>query len=167
MEDILAKSRDYWRKAGRTGLAHYRAAEVNAKRHRKIGIPSVILSTVVATSVFSTLSESVDVGLRIATGVIALIAAILAALQAFLAYGERAEKHKSAGARYGKVRSDIDLFQLKLAGADAPAREDALEALQHISDELGALETDSPTLTEAMYRTGKADFDSANPPPSG
>ena len=33
--------------------------------------------------------------MRIATGVIALLAAIFAALQAFLAFGERADKHKA------------------------------------------------------------------------
>ncbi len=163
MDDIIATSKKYWRSAGRTGLAHYRAAEIFAKRHRRIGIPSVIVSTVVATSVFSTLSEGVDVRLRIGTGVIALLAAILAALQAFLAFGERAEKHRAAGARYGKVRRDIDIFDLKFGSAAEASRDDALKRLQTIGDELGTLATDNPTLADAIYAKAKEDFDSRHP----
>ena len=163
MNDIIEKAKKYWRSAGRTGLGHYRAAEIAAKRHRKIGIPSVIMSTIVATSIFSTLSETVDVRLRIATGVVALIAAILAALQAFLGFGERAEKHKAAGGRYGKVRRDIDIFQLKFGTATGASRDDALKRLQAIADELGALATDSPTLAEMVYAAGKKAFDREHP----
>jgi len=144
-------------------LAHYRAAEIFARRHRRIGIPSVILSTIVATSIFSTLSESVDVRLRIATGVIALLAAILAALQVFLAFGERADRHRDAGARYGKIRSDIDIFQLRFGSAAQTNRDDALKRLQTICDNLGTLATDSPTLSETIYKIGKKDFDISNP----
>jgi len=163
MEDIIKKSREFWRSAGRTGLAHYRAAEIFAKRHRSIGIPSVIASTVVATSVFSTLSESVDVRLRIATGFIALLAAILAALQAFLSFGERAEKHRAAGARYGKIRRDIDIFCLTYGSGTQANRDDALKQLQAIGDELGAVATDNPTLNETIYAKAKEDFDSTHP----
>ena len=163
MDDIIAKSKHYWRSAGRAGLGHYRAAEIFAKRHRRIGIPSVIMSAIVATSVFSTLSENVDIGFRIATGVVALVAAILAALQAFLGFGERAEKHKTAGGRYGKVRRDIDIFELELEPISGANRGSALKRLQAITDELGKLATDSPTLTEAIYTIGKKDFDSQHP----
>jgi hypothetical protein len=163
MDDIIATSRKYWRSAGRKGLAHYHAAEMFAKRHRRIGIPSVIMSTVVATSVFSTLSENVDVRLRIATGVVALLAAILAALQAFLAFGERAEKHRAAGARYGKVRRDIDIFDLKFSSAGVDSRENALKRLQTITDELSTLATENPTLGDAIYAKAKKDFDSTQP----
>ena len=125
-----------------------------------IGIPNVAISAIVATSVFSTLSENVDIRIKILTGVIALVAAILAALQAFLNFSERAEKYKAAGARYGKVRRDIDVFCLRFAnGTD---RQTALSRLQEIGDTLGALAGESPTLSEAVYHAAKDDFDSTH-----
>ena len=160
MDDIIEKARKYWRSAGRTGLAHYRAAEIAARRHRRIGIPNVAISAIVATSVFSTLSDNIDIRIKIFTGVIALVAAILAALQAFSNFGERAEKHKAAGARYGKVRRDIDVFCLQFAGGSD--REAALSQLQEVGNALGGLAGESPTLSEAVYHAAKDDFDSTH-----
>lgn len=158
MDDIIAIANKYWHNAGRTGRAHYIAAEVYAKRHRAVGIPSVIFSTIVATSVFSTLNDSVDIRIRILTGVVALLAAILAALQAFLGYGDRAEKHRSAGARYGKVRRDIDIFLLKLKANGFANDAEAINALQQIGDEMGVLAADNPNLTEPIYQQARREF---------
>lgn len=158
MNDIIAIANKYWQNAGRTGRAHYIAAEVYSRRHRTVGIPSVVFSTVVATSVFSTLSESVDIRIRLLTGVVALLAAILAALQAFLGYGDRAEKHRHAGARYGKVRRDIDIFLLRLKAGGFASEADAISALQQIGDEMGVLAADHPNLSEPIYQQARREF---------
>jgi hypothetical protein len=160
MKTILERAGTYWRASGITGLGHYKSAEIAARKHRAIGIPSVALSAVVATSIFSTLSEGVHIGWRIATGVFALAAAILAALQAFLSFGDQAEKHKSAGARYGNVRRRIDLFIVEYTGTEQPdaVREEALEKLKSLAEELGKLASDSPTLPGALYDEAKEEF---------
>ena len=165
MDDIISTSKRYWRSAGRKGLAHYFAAEIYAKRHHRIGFPTIALSAAVATSIFSALNESVATWIRIVAGAIAVIAAILTALQTFLGYGERAEKHRNAGARYEKLRRDIDVFQLKFGAAGNPSatREDALKALQGIATELGSLATDSPSLSESVYIKGERVFDQTHP----
>ena len=159
LDDIVTVLKKYSRSAGRKQLAHYLAAEIDAARHGRIGVPNVILSAIVATSVFSTLSKDPALWLRIATALLALLAAILAALQAFLGFGERAEKHRAAGARYGKVRIDVDLLRLKLARQGALARNEALAGLEPIAKDLGLLETDSPTLSKSEYETGQTHFD--------
>lgn len=159
MDDILEKAQAYWMSAGRTGLAHYRAAEIAAKRHKRIGIPNVAISAIVATSVFSTLSDSVDIRIKIATGIIALIAAILASLQAFLSYGDRAEKHKAAGAKYGSIRRKLDMFILEFSEQQNVNRNDAITKLNQIAEEINSLATDSPTLTEKVYKQAKEDFE--------
>ena len=164
MDDILKASKKFWFSAGRTGLAHYRAAVLAEARNKQIGLPNVAISAVVATSIFSTLSESVDVRWRIATGVIALVAAILAALQAFLKYGDEAEKHKASGAKYGDVRRKIDLFQLEFSGAQQTDRDAALQGLKEIADELNSLDTDSPTLTDNVYNKAKKEFEQSHSP---
>lgn len=160
MKDVLKKAQEYWMSAGRNGLAHYRAAEIAAKRNRQIGIPNVALSSIVATSVFATLSESVDIRIKFATGAIALITAILAALQAFLSFGDRAEKHKAAGAKYGSIKRKIDMFILEFSEKQhEQERESAIAKLIEISDELNSLANESPTLTEKVYNIAKRAFD--------
>ena len=165
MQSILKSGGSYWRAAGITGLGHYKSAEIAAKRHKAIGIPSVAISAVVATSIFSTLSENVHVGWRIATGVVALAAAILAALQAFLNFGDQAEKHKAAGARYGGVRRRIDLFIVEFSEATDADREKALAQLKSLAEELGQLASDSPTLSGALYDQAKREFDNGHATP--
>lgn len=154
----------YWRRAGRVGLAHYRAAEIAKKRSTRIGIPNVIITAVVATSIFSTLNESKEFfWVRIATGVIALAAAVLSALQAFLNFGDLAEKHHIAGAKYANVRRTIDLFLLRFSAAGDAERDAALQQVEEIVNTLSSLSAESPSLTEAQYQRGKSDFDSSNP----
>lgn len=164
MNNILKQARVYWLRTGHVGIAHYRAGEWAEKWHTSIGIPNVIITAVVATSVFATLEESTDVRLRIATGIIAMVAAILAALQAFLNLADQAEKHKSAGGRYATLRREIDVFRLEFENADKSKREDSLESLKAIAAKLGALDAESPSLTEAMFKKGKRDFDSSGWP---
>jgi hypothetical protein len=67
------------------------------------GIPAVVLSTVVSTSVFASLLKQPDPWLQITLGFASVAAALLASLQTFLSYSERAEKHRIAGAKYGAL----------------------------------------------------------------
>jgi hypothetical protein len=62
-----------------------------------LGVPVVVLTTFVGTSVFATLQEDVNTSLRILVGAVSVFAAVLASLQTFLRYPERAEKHRIAG----------------------------------------------------------------------
>lgn len=163
IDDLVQTARRYWRSAGRKQLAHYIAAEHLAARNRLIGIPSVIFSTIVATSVFSTLTKEVDPWIKILTALIAVMAAVSSALMTFFAFGDRAEKHRVTGARFGKVRGQIDVLQLKCAAAGFASRDEALAELQKVGDELGALEADSPTLSARHYAVGKSRFDDTHP----
>ncbi len=160
-DDVMEKSKEYWSNAGNRERAHYRASKIAERRHLKIGLPNVALSAVVATSIFSTLSENVDIGWRIATGVIALIAAILASLQAFLNFGERAEKDKAAGAKYAGVRRRLGLFELEFSGGQQFNRKAALDRLKEISVELNSLDIESPTLSNRNYDLGKQEFEAS------
>lgn len=161
-DDLVATARRYWRSAGRYELAHHRAAEIDSRRHRRIGLPSVIVSTFVATTIFTTLSETVDTRVRIGTGIVAVLGAILTALQAFLGLQEDAEKHQVAAARYGKVRRAIDVFLLEYGTSSEAPRADGLAALQKISEELSSANSDSPSLREAEYLAGKTGFDATH-----
>jgi hypothetical protein len=70
-------------------------------------VPVVVLTTFVGTSVFATLQEQVDVSLRIAIGIISVLAGVLASLQTFMRFAERAEKHRVAAEAWASIRREI------------------------------------------------------------
>ena len=163
MDEIIAKSREYWRNAGRLRMGHYIAAESAERKHKWIGIPSVIFSAVVATSVFSTLSDQVDMWIRIVTGCVAVCAAVLASLQAFLNFADKAEHHKIAAAKYFTARRQLDMFQLTYQNKGDDAATAAIEELKIITEQLATLSNESPTLSEAVYRQATRAFEEAHP----
>ena len=57
MDDILTRAEGYRRQAMIIGRAQYMTSEGASKSHNRIGIPVVVLSTVVGTSIFATISK--------------------------------------------------------------------------------------------------------------
>jgi len=77
---------------------HDEAARKYAKGQFAMGIPSLILSTVVGTSVFSAMSSKEAPMLWV--GLLSILAAVLAALQTFMDFGGRSDKHRNAAVKY-------------------------------------------------------------------
>jgi hypothetical protein len=73
-----------------------------------LGIPVVILTTFVGTSVFASLQKEISISFKIIVGVISVTAAVLASLQTFLRFSERAENHRVAGSKAGILRREIE-----------------------------------------------------------
>jgi hypothetical protein len=90
---------------------------------------------------------------RIAAGTLITGAALLGALQTFLGYAERAAEYRTAGAAYGRLRREFDMFLLKISTGSDRARlmEDLSELCRHI-DELGQ---QSPLIPPLSYRAAK------------
>ncbi len=98
-----------WLERARTNqLQHYKAADYYSRANNLLGIPAAILSAVVGTAVFSTLEKKVGLRIELIVGSLSVLTAILAALQTFLRYAERAEKHRSVAASYGAMRKQIE-----------------------------------------------------------
>src|SRR5919197_2648456 len=107
--EVLLK--DWRQRMAAASEAHYKLASGLRRKNLMLGIPVVICSSVVGTSLFATLTDpkaAIPPTFKIAIGSISLVAAILAALQTFLRFGERAEKHVVAADWYAAVRRDID-----------------------------------------------------------
>jgi hypothetical protein len=88
----------------------------------------------------------VDVAFRILIGLISVAAAILASLQTFLRFAERAEKHRSVGAQAGALRREIE--QLLAAGESEHLEADRLDNLRKEIDKLSA---DAPSVSELVW----------------
>ncbi|MDQ4023933.1 MAG: SLATT domain-containing protein [Actinomycetota bacterium] len=107
-EAVLSLLADWQRRAAVSQDAHYVRATRLTKFNIWFGVPVVALTTFVGTSVFATLQEDVRTDLRILVGFVSVLAAVLASLQTFLRFQERAEKHRAAAELWSALRREID-----------------------------------------------------------
>ena len=94
---------DWHRSAGLARDAHYDSARQYANRNYWLGIPVIIFSTFVGTSIFATLQDDVNPWIRVFIGVVSVASAILAGLQTFLRFAESAERHHGAAVKYDRI----------------------------------------------------------------
>ena len=107
-EAVLDRLRDWERRAAAAAEVHFQNAEYLARWNVGLGIPVVALSAIVGTATFATLAHDVNVGVRIAAGMLSVIAAVLASVQTFLRFGARAERHRVAAERWSAIRREIE-----------------------------------------------------------
>ncbi|MEQ1794453.1 MAG: SLATT domain-containing protein [Nitrospira sp.] len=124
---------------------HDEAARRYAKGQFALGIPSLIVSTVVGTSVFAALSSKEVPPLWV--GLLSILAAVLAALQTFMDFGSRSDKHRSAAVKY---KSSIRLIEKSLVQEKQgmALTKDEIDAIRTTLD--GQEET-APVVMPAIY----------------
>jgi hypothetical protein len=134
-----------------TGRAHYKAADISSEWNNRLGIPVIITTAIVGTAIFATLSSNPDITWKIVAGIISLLAATLSALQTFFKFAEAMERHRTAGAAYGAIRRDIELFLLKYSEAKGDARSLALQELERLTSKLSELASGSPRIPDRAF----------------
>jgi hypothetical protein len=92
--------------------AHALAAEKFEQRGMLLGVPVIILMTIVGTGSFANL---VSLGksqfwISLIAGILSVTAAVLAALQTFFNYGPKAQKHAEAAAKLNALGFKYDLL---------------------------------------------------------
>lgn len=130
--------------------AHFDMVKSLQRYNLFLGIPVVVISAAVGSSVFAVLQKEIGIEAKVVLAIFSLLASILAALQTLLRFAERLERHRVAGVEYGILKRDIEF-------ALAVPREDALkeqELARTILNRLNALAKDSPPLPEAKQPTG-------------
>jgi hypothetical protein len=113
-----------------------------------LGVPAIVLSTLVGTAVFASLQKQPELWLQISIGLASVLAAVLAGLQTFLGYTERAEKHRIAGAKYGALGRELEV----LRASDQISN----ETLEDIRKRLDVLALESPNNPLRIYRSDQA-----------
>jgi len=91
------------------GHAHYEAATHFSHRNMQLGVPVVILSAAVGTTVFASVGSNPATLAKIIVGIVSFTTAILASLHTHLKYQERAEKHRIAGARFIAMLKEVEI----------------------------------------------------------
>jgi len=139
----------HWRfRVHRMQLAHYEAARKLETRHLWLGLPAIVLSTIVGTTVFTTISKGADVWQQMAAGLMSVTVAVLIALQTFLKYSELSEKHRSAGAKFANLKHRIELLS-----AMPPSGQDELkQQLTVIEENWSKVREASPTIPTRIWQ---------------
>jgi hypothetical protein len=157
VEDIVTLAERYRLVVHRSNRAHYIAAERAERRGRILGAISVLLGAVVGTSIFATIQLSPSVNWRIATGLVATLAAVLSAIHTFLDYAKQATGNRSAGAAYGCLRRDFDGFFIEARTlSDRVQLMERLSVLRQRIDELGQA---SPLIPGRAYKAALKQID--------
>jgi len=142
----------WYDRIARVQLAHFNAAMRFGKRNIQLGLPAIIFSTFVGTSVFASLNnEHISEWAKIIVGLISVVAAVLTALQTFLGFSERAETHRTTAVRYGAVGRQIEQF-LQTGTSAHQTTEDLVD---QIREHLNRLAEESPVLPPDIVHDAK------------
>jgi len=89
-------------------VAHSIAAERFERWSRTTGVATAVLSAVVGTAIFTALAASTRTEVRVAVGVLSLLAAALGVAQLIWNYPQLAQQHRQAAVRYGALRRSVE-----------------------------------------------------------
>jgi hypothetical protein len=124
---------------------HDEAARRYARGQYSLGIPSLVVSTVVGTSLFAALSSQMTPPLWIA--ILSMLAAVLSALQTFLDFGGRSDKHRNAAVKY---KAAIRLLEETLVQMQQ-GRNVSKEQIDDTRAGLDRLEESAPIVIPSVY----------------
>lgn len=124
---------------------HDMAARLYAKGQYALGIPSLVVSTIVGTSVFSALSSKEVPPLWV--GLLSIAAAVLAALQTFMDFGGRSDKHRAAGVKYKSAIRLLEQSKVRLGQGDSLTGEE-IDSMRTLLD---TLEDAAPVIMPKIY----------------
>jgi hypothetical protein len=169
MKEVLATAEEYRKVVARRAIAHERSAEWHRKRGAKLGVSATILSAVVGTAIFATITSQLGLdgkasitfpqgGWAILVYLLVfaplILAPVMIGVHTHVNDPEQAEKHKHSWAGYYQIQQRLDLFLLKYAdiGDQCDIKGEAIKELEVISMEIKDLCDESITLTSRAYR---------------
>ena len=112
-----------------------------------IGIPALVVATIVGTSVFSALGSDDRSPVSLWVGLLSVGAAVLSALQTFLDYPSRAERHRAVGVKYKAIIRSLEHMLANNAAGLAPTDGQITE----IQERLDQLEDSAPVIGPGIF----------------
>src|SRR5436309_372433 len=145
--------------AAQTG--HYFMTERLRRLNYLLGVPVIIVTSIVGTTIFASLNQDVSVPVRVTVGVVSLLAAVLSGLQTFFNFAKTAALHAGAAAWYSAIRRDIE----ELLALPVGLRDDPRASIHAIRKEMNKVTQTSPELTEHLWASLARRFNVNEPPP--
>jgi hypothetical protein len=124
---------------------HDLASRTYARGQYALGIPALMVSTIVGTSLFSALASKEVPGLWV--GLLSIAAAVLTAVQTFMDFGGRSDKNRIAAVKYKASIRAIEYLLMRLSKSDTVTDEDLLE----LRTQLDNLEESAPVVMPKIY----------------
>jgi hypothetical protein len=154
--------RSWHRRVAAAEAGHRVMADRMRRRYLMLGVPVVILTTIVGTSVFASIQDAtVATWIRIVVGSVSILAAVISSLQTFLRYGMRAEGHRVAAIRYETLRRDMAaVLAIPRASRTEPVRQ-----LDGVRSRMDRYAKESPTIGEREWNRQERRFHLSKVPP--
>lgn len=128
------------RRARESQFAHYAQATRLRRAGTWLGIPVIVITAIVGTSVFSSISEAATSDeAKIAIGLFSVLASVLSSLQTFMKLPEKAEQHRVFGAKYGGIRRKLEQIY-----ASRESQTISPQLLENLNEELNSLAEEAP-----------------------
>jgi hypothetical protein len=132
---------DWHKRAYAAQSAHYASADRFRMLNYLLGVPAVVFASIVGTAVFAGLEKDSPRALAVAGA--SILAAVLAGLQTFLRFPERAAQHATAADWYSAIRRDIE----QTMHLPAELRGSAKECLDSLRKEMNRVAQEAPELS--------------------
>jgi len=144
--------------------AYYQQAERLWRWHYLLGIPMILMSTIVSSSIFADKSGGFGIP-TVVTGALGGLIAILASLQTFLKLAETATRNTAAADWYSSIRRDIEQLQ----ALPRNLRGDARARLDSIRKDINKAGQNAPSIGEHLWtrmaeKFGVKDLPMSEPP---
>jgi hypothetical protein len=134
---------DWFRRVRQNQHIHYGCANHFSRLNTFLGVPSFLLSFLVASYVFVSLHVEASGIVKIAIGLLATLVGALALLHTYLGLAQRAESHRRVSARYGALRRKIEFLAAFVP--DSPrAFADAMANITREADEISEASPEVP-----------------------
>jgi hypothetical protein len=160
-DEIEQLLRDWRNRAYACQTGYYIMADRFRRWNYLLGIPVVVFSSIVGTTIFASLKDDVGIPVRVTVGSISILAAVLASLQTFLRFAESASLHAGGGAWYSAIRRDIE----STLALPRELRGDPKVCVDSIRKEMNKVAQKSPELNERLWASLAKRF-SVNEPPA-
>ncbi|MBN1928562.1 MAG: SLATT domain-containing protein [Chlorobiaceae bacterium] len=163
-DSVIAKKQQLLEK-WLTGLRILQKGNFLASTHygkcgKMFGIPVVIMTSIVSSTIFATLGNNPNQNIQIAAGLVSIGATVLSSLQTFLGYADRASSHKEAAVGYGELRTEVQV----LLASSLPEIDDLDARIDSIRTRWSALDKASPTLPAWIIKNVTKSGDPGNDP---
>ncbi|MFG1930875.1 SLATT domain-containing protein [Mycobacterium sp. NPDC048908] len=139
--------RDWFQRARHSQHSHHEQGKIFKRRNYLLAVPVVVINTVLGTTAFASINSQAGTTQKIWFGVLSMVAAVLAALQVYFKYAEKAEQHKHLGAQYGNVRRGIEQ-SIALVPSD---RGDVKVVLDEFRQQFDALGTEGDVVSRRIF----------------
>jgi hypothetical protein len=144
---VEARLKEWMVRTRHSQHSHHEAGKFYKTLHYIYGVPVVVLTTVIGTSVFASLDKQVADNMKIWLGALSMSAAALTAVQTHFQFSERSEKHKGLGARYGNIRREIE----EVLTLPSVYQTDPKKIMDEIREKLDAIGSEGPVVPRWIW----------------